>query len=97
MFLTYLYNAITIPLRASFDLYRLNTTAEETTPYLVAVWLVVDHLFDLLYVMDIVLIQSHLGFLRNGVLQVSVVQHTCIWTHTCTVHVQYIHVHVLQR
>lgn len=70
MVIAYLYNAITIPLRASFELYRLNTSDESLNPYLVGVWLIFDYMFDLMFLLDIILVQSHLSYLRHGVVQV---------------------------
>lgn len=72
MFLVFIYNAITIPLRAAFELYKVNQSESEGTPYLVATWLLFDHLCDLLYLVDIIVIQSHVSFLSTaGVLNVS--------------------------
>ena len=62
LFAAFLYNAITIPLRASFDVYGY-------LPAMVA-FFVVDYICDMLYVMDMALIQSHLSFRNNGVLEV---------------------------
>ena len=64
MFAAFLYSAVTIPLRASFDLYRY-------LPAMVT-FFVVDYVCDVLYVMDMVLVQSHLSFCKNGVLEVCV-------------------------
>ena len=62
VYLAYLYNAVAIPLRASFK------DSETSTVY---VWLVFDCLFDLVYVFDVVLVQTHFSFTVNGVLQVN--------------------------
>ena len=61
--LAYSYNAVAIPLRASFK------DVVQSMPGLFA-WLVFDYLFDILYLLDIVLIQSHLSYTHNGVLEV---------------------------
>jgi len=61
--LAYIYNAVAIPLRASFG------DVVQPLPGLYA-WLVFDYLFDLLYFLDIVLVQLHLSHRHNGVLEV---------------------------
>lgn len=61
--LAYIYNAVAIPLRASFG------DVVQPLPGLYA-WLVFDYLFDLLYILDIVLVQVHLSYRHNGVLEV---------------------------
>ena len=61
--LAYIYNAVAIPLRASFG------DVVQPLPGLYA-WLVFDYLFDLLFVLDIVLVQAHLSYRHNGVLEV---------------------------
>ena len=61
--LAYSYNAVAIPLRASFK------DVVQPMPGLWA-WLVFDYLFDIFYVLDIVLVQSHLSYRHNGVLEV---------------------------
>ena len=67
--LAYLYNAVAIPLRASF---KGVVYSETTTIY---AWLVFDYIFDLIYILDIVLVQTHLSYISNGVLQVKVCSH----------------------
>ena len=71
MCLAYVYNAVAIPLRASFDIYNSGGG-------LVA-WLVFDYLFDLLYLLDIVAVQSHLSYTHNGVLEVRSCD-LCVWS-----------------
>ena len=61
--LAYSYNAVAIPLRASFK------DVVQPMPELLA-WLIFDYLFDILYLLDIVLVQSHLSYTHNGVLEV---------------------------
>ena len=61
--LAYSYNAVAVPLRASFK------DVVQPMPELLA-WLVFDYLFDILYLLDIVLVQSHLSYTHNGVLEV---------------------------
>ena len=60
--LAFTYNAVAIPLRASFDIYQIRG--------LVA-WFVLDYLFDIVYLLDIILVQFHLSYRMNGVLEVS--------------------------
>ena len=67
LFIIFVYNAVSIPLRASFGL----DTSNSTDPSLIVVWLVCDHFADLVYIMDLILIQSHLSSLRSGLLAVS--------------------------
>ena len=43
LFIIFVYNAVSIPLRASFGL----DTSNSTDPSLIVVWLVCDHLADL--------------------------------------------------
>ena len=66
MFVAFLYNAITIPLRAAFGLDISNST----DPGLIGVWLTCDHIADLVYVLDLLLVQSHISSLHRGVLVV---------------------------
>ena len=60
--LAFIYNAVAIPLRASFGVYQSRG--------LVA-WFVLDYLFDIVYLMDILTVQFHLSYRTNGVLEVS--------------------------
>lgn len=59
--LAYVYNLVAIPLRASFEQYA------ERGLY---AWLTVDYLCDLVYVLDIVMVQCHLSYMHSGMLEV---------------------------
>ncbi len=67
--LAYVYNVVAIPLRASFEWY-----AERG---LVA-WLLFDYLCDLVYLLDIVVVQCHLSYINNGTLEVCVCVCVCV-------------------
>lgn len=60
--LAWIYNALAIPLRASFNV---------SAGGWLYLWLILDYLLaDPIYVADMVLIQTHLSFRSKGVLQV---------------------------
>ncbi len=62
MCLALVYNAVAIPLRSSFNVYSNGRFY---------VWLVCDYLVaDMIYLMDILLVQTHLSFRSSGVVQV---------------------------
>ena len=64
--LAFIYNAISIPLRAAF--------IDEVQPsYLLPVWMLVDYILDIVFFLDIILVQSHLSYRDQGVLVVSAV------------------------
>ena len=69
MFVAFLYNAISIPLRASFEVQRGRG---------IAGWLLFDYIFDLVYILDILLVQAHLSYRSNGVLEVCSID--CCWS-----------------
>ena len=61
--IAFLYNAIFMPLRAAFQ--------EEVQPnFLLPLWFFFDYLFDLIFLLDIFLIQSHLSYRDQGLLVV---------------------------
>lgn len=69
MFILYVYNAVSIPLRASFPFTQgtnfipigtLRGPPEVQWVGLLVMWILLDLLADTLYVLDIILIQSHL-------------------------------------
>ena len=70
--LAYVYNLVAIPLRASFEHY-----AERG----LCAWLVLDYLFDTVYILDIVTVQCHVSYSYNGVLEVCVCHVTCSSSH----------------
>lgn len=69
MFVLYVYNAVSIPLRASFPLTQgtnftpigtLRGPPEVQWVGLLVMWILLDLLVDVLCVLDIILVQSHL-------------------------------------
>lgn len=58
----FFYNALVIPLRVSFDVYSGQA---------LGAWLFFDYLFDIVYLLDIILVQLHVSFRVHGVLVVS--------------------------
>ena len=69
MFILYVYNAVSIPLRASFPLTQgtnfipigtLRGPPELQWVGLLVMWILLDLLADVLYVLDIIFVQSHL-------------------------------------
>ena len=70
VFLAYLYNAIGIPLRASYaEVQGLNYTngvlngpPQVTQGWLLALWIACDLFCDAVYILDIILVQVHLSY-----------------------------------
>ena len=61
--LSLVYNAASIPLRVSFNAYSEHP----------GLWLTLDYLFaDLVYILDMVMVKTHLSFRTNGILEVCV-------------------------
>ncbi len=71
-----LYNLVAIPLRASFERYA------ERGLY---GWLALDYVCDVVYVLDIVLVQCHLSYMHSGMLEVVCDVYTCRWVRHMTV------------
>jgi hypothetical protein len=53
----FLYNAFAIPMRASFP-YQNSSN--------IHIWLCVDYLCDFVYLLDMIIVQSRLRFVKNG-------------------------------
>lgn len=77
VFVAFMYNAVAIPVRFSFPVKT------ETT---VGVWIFFDYLFDIVYLLDIVLVQFHLSWRVHGVLEVRTCTHrfaVCVRVSMC--------------
>lgn len=72
--IAFLYNAIFMPLRAAFQ--------EEVQPeFLLPLWFFFDYVFDLVFILDILVFQSHLSYRDQGLLVVgSVGVWHCMYT-----------------
>ena len=55
------YNAFAIPVRGTFQFQRTRS---------IVIWLLFDYVFDLIYLLDIFLIQLRLSYRVQGVLEV---------------------------
>lgn len=62
MLIAFMYNLVAVPLRATFDL----TTQRGA----LCAWLVADYLCDLVYLLDVAMVKSHLSFVSGGVSEV---------------------------
>ena len=62
MLTAFLYNAISIPLRVGFSLH--------THWGALGTWLLLDYLCDAVYLIDVAMVKSHLGYTAGGVLEV---------------------------
>lgn len=61
VFVAFVYNAVAIPIRVSFFV---------KTEHILGAWLFFDYLFDIVYLLDIILVQFHLSWRLHGVLEV---------------------------
>ncbi len=79
MSLCVLYNAICIPLRFSFDIYSNHHS-----------WFIADYLWaDFIYILDVVLINTHLQFTNNdsqvvGWALLSLIKIACMGMFSCS-------------
>jgi hypothetical protein len=65
--MAYLYNFISIPLRIAFPVWKKG----ETNIWL---WMLIDYLCDVLYLIDICFVQTRIKYLENGLWVVSIIQ-----------------------
>lgn len=63
--MAYLYNFISIPLRIAFPVWKKG----EGNIWL---WMIIDYLCDLLYIIDICFVQTRIKYLENGLWVVSI-------------------------
>jgi len=66
--LAYLYNFISIPLRIAFPVWKKG----ETNIWL---WMIIDYLCDVLYLIDICFVQTRIKYLENGLWVVSIIKY----------------------
>jgi hypothetical protein len=65
--LAYLYNFISIPLRIAFPIWKKG----EKNIWL---WMLIDYLCDVLYLIDICFVQTRIKYLENGLWVVSIIK-----------------------